>query len=130
MTDRRTFTIRTAALGAGVVVVLGAGAAFAVDPFPASAGGDVGERIERIERRERVLAQRAERINERSARLWESYRVRLAARERQIARIRADNARVRSAAAGSTAAAARARAAAPAAVAYTPAAPVATSGSS
>ncbi len=73
MTDRRKPSIRTAAIGASLVAVVGAGVAFAVDPFPTNAG-DPDPGLAALERRERALAAEADRVAALSARRWDAYR--------------------------------------------------------
>lgn len=133
MIDRRHLNVRTAAIGASVLVALGAGAAFATDPFP-TPDREPDPRIAALERREAALAAELRRANAVSARRWAAYRGQLAARRAEIARVNAANERTSAANADAAAAAAAAPrsapAAAPAPVAYVPAAPVASSGSS
>lgn len=86
MTNRRTYRIRTAAIAAGIVSLVGAGAVFALDPFP-PAGGSTDARLVSLERRERAMAERAERVNLAAARRWAIYQRELAVRRAEIARI-------------------------------------------
>lgn len=129
MIDRRHLNVRTAAIGASVLVALGAGVAFATDPFP-SAGREPDPRLSALERREAALAAELRSVNAQSARRWAAYRAQLAARRAEIARVTAANDRTTSANAAAAAAPSSAPAAAPAPVTYVPAAPVASSGSS
>jgi hypothetical protein len=132
MIDRRHLNIRTAAIGASVLVALGAGAAFATDPFP-SVDPEPDPRLAALERRETALAAELRRANAQSARRWATYRAQYAARQAEIARVTAANDRTSAAnadAAAAASASASAPVAAPAPVTYVPAAPVASSGSS
>ena len=131
-TDRSKRRVRWTALGGTALLGVGAAVAIGANPFPQS-DQPKDPSVTALEKREAALASEAKRVNAVNAERWASYRVQLAARNREIAVIDAANARAQAAASYGGYAAGGASgggyASAPAAT-YVPSAPVASSGSS
>jgi len=92
-TDESKRRVRRTAIGATLLLTAGLGVAIGSNPFPATQR-PASPQLAALTAREKALVQRAAVVNAKSARQWRTYRVQLAARQRQIKAVTLANARV------------------------------------
>lgn len=92
-TDESKRRVRRTAIGATLLLTAGLGVAIGSNPFPATQQAP-SPQLAALTAREKALAQRANVVNARNAQQWHTYRVQLAARQKQIRAVTLANARI------------------------------------
>jgi hypothetical protein len=92
-TDQSKRRVRRTAIGGTLLVTAGLGVVIASNPYPASQRPP-SPQLAALTAREKALVQRAAVVNARNAQQWRTYRVQLAARQKQIRAVTLANARI------------------------------------
>ena len=82
-TDESKRRVRRTAIGATLLLTAGLGVAIGSNPFPANQHAP-SPQMAALTAREKALVQRAAVVNAQSTQQWRTYRVQLAARQKQI----------------------------------------------